>query len=210
MKMSANSNQIKAARNNILSKIIESKAATDIQPKFRIQNSVLTNTMWCKEQANGDISCELEYEDELPGPQHITFCIEELAMPKYDELDEDYFNDMFVEDYVGLKLEVNSQITPQDDFEALAETEANLQLTHQDDFGAFAGVIRMACNDYDEFNFAVRSYQEGDSQELVRKFLPWLARYDFECVAPLSEEFDTFNLNAFYRFCHLHPIDGSD
>lgn len=129
---------------HVQSKIIASHVAANAsQPKFKIENSVLSSAMWCKEQVDGDIECELEYVDEQP--ELVTFSVEDLGMPKYD--DPNYMGHEFDEKYI------------------YQFTDANSQETAEDDFGAFAGVIEMACNDYDEFNYAVMCLKAGGSQE---------------------------------------------
>ena len=103
-------------------------------------------------------------------------------MPKY--VDHNYMGHEFDEKYV------------------YQFPDANAELNVHDDFGAFAVVIEMACNDYDEFNFAVMSHKQGGSQESIRKFIPGLAKYSLEGVSPLSDDFDKFDIQAFYNFCN--------
>lgn len=63
--------------NNLQNKIIASQVAANAkQPKFKIENSTLSQSMWCKEQVDGDIACELDYENEMP---QVTFSIDQLA-----------------------------------------------------------------------------------------------------------------------------------
>ena len=60
---------------HLQSKIIASQVAANArQPKFKIENSILSKAMWCKEQVDGDIACEVDYEDE--NPSQVTFSIE--------------------------------------------------------------------------------------------------------------------------------------
>lgn len=138
--------------------------------------------MWCKENTDGDIACELDLEDE------VTFSIEELSRAKYD--DPNYMGHEFDETYVYQFPDTAQEV--------------------EEDFAPFAGVIEMACNDYDKFNFAVKMVQAGQSQQNIGKFSPELRNKNLMGVSPLSEDYDSFNIEAFYSFCRKHPVGGED
>jgi len=84
------------------------------------------------------------------------------------------------------------------------------QNTHEDDFGPFSGVIEMAVLDFDKFNFAMQKYAEGTEMEKLRAFMPELSKKDLRGVAPISDDFDKFDIETFYKFCRNSPIDGED
>jgi hypothetical protein len=149
-----------------------------MQPKFKIENSALSQAMWCNEQSDGNIACEMTFGD-VPD---FTFSVEELSKVKYE--DPNYMGHEFDESYI-YEFPENKQIV--------------------DDFGPFAGVIEMATSDYDKFNFAVKMFQKGESIERLSKFVPELRGKSLDGVAALSDDFDSFNIKAFYDFCRTNP-----
>lgn len=88
--------------------------------------------MWCKEQANGDIACELDNCDIEKQDCEIDFDVQELGTLN---VDHEYMRHQFDESYVYT-----------------FPDESNMQ----DDFGAFTPIIEMAVVDYDRMVFSLK------------------------------------------------------
>ena len=46
--------------------------------------------------------------------------------------------------------------------------------------------------------------------EKLTKFAPDLHRKSLDGVKPITEDYNSFDISAFYQFCRTHPADGED
>ena len=64
----------------------------------------------------------------------------------------------------------------------------------------------MAVVDFDKFNFSLKKHNEGTDMSLLRYFWSELIGKDLEGVQPLTTDYDSFNIEAFYNFCRKCPF----
>ena len=67
--------------------------------------------------------------------------------------------------------------------------------------------VELAVEDYDRIVFGMSRLHKGDDLTTVQKFLPEL-KVAIE-PSPMWQNYDKFDLDAFYKFCKENPIDHS-
>jgi len=77
----------------------------------------------------------------------------------------------------------------------------------KDDFVPFSDVIQMALEDFDNMVYLSKMARLGTSVEHISLIAP-----EFKNLMPpqfMTQDYDKFNIDLFYEFCRVNPLDGS-